>query len=572
MVDRSENRPAFLPPTDHVARVLLKRGARDEAVALLRAAVARDPKERACAALLRAVEARPDASVYGPELAIDLSIVEAYARSGMLLEALAVLRGAGLESTIEGRHRQAQLEELLAPCEDRSDQELLQVDEELRNGGAAVALSLLAERLARHGSLPPQARRRHEILSELLIEGAEEAERLKSEHPIGRSPFATALARHLSRRDVDGALRTAREQLEQSPADLDARAVVEALERLVAAMKKASADMSGGSTFSTQPMTGHTVALFQLRMGNLSEAERYFRKLVLEEPLDDVARARLEDVQTVRRVIDGPLAPPDLAPMPAQAEDPEVDPFQQTGLSMPSLGSLLDTDTTNRVVGSEEAVAETHQVERSPDGPSTVQVSLSDVTRQVDYEAYEEARNERSKPSSPQLLKKSELRVTPSEGWGAGLPRIRADEWEEEPSTEVSKPEQEAELLLLKGYGDRALELYDSLVRSFPHDASYRKRRDEIRALLSREEDPPTSVGVVLEHERWMDDEEEEETTATMSADAIAAAIPAAAAAAAPEAGPEPEAEPTRVSPAPRPSPADDRMSGVRVARIITIE
>src|SRR5687767_6562597 len=86
-----------VPPLDHLARALLVRGKRDDALALLRAAVARDPDERACAALLAAIGARPDAAVSGPDVRLDLALVEALVERGMRVAALAVLRGAELD-------------------------------------------------------------------------------------------------------------------------------------------------------------------------------------------------------------------------------------------------------------------------------------------------------------------------------------------------------------------------------------------------------------------------------------------------------------------------------------------
>ena len=515
-VDRFETQPAALPPTDHVARALLKRGARDDALAFLRAAVARDPGERACAALLRAIEARPDASVYGPELAIDIGMIEAYARSGTLLEALAVLRGSGLTSTTRGRRLWMVLDELLAPCEDRRDQELLQVDVELRTGGAAVALTLLEERIQRGARMPVQARRRHELLREVLLEGAESAPQPKSVRPGDLGPLAESLAQHLSRRDLHGALGTVAQHVATQPDDVEAGAVLEALQRLVGAMKQASAEGGAGSSFSTQPMTGHTVALFQLRMGNLEQAERCFRKLLLQEPLDQVARSRLEDVQTVRAMIDGGRGGADDDAAESAPAERVVDPLLQTARA-PNLAALLEGDTTNRVVSVAadelpplDPIASEPTVRRRISAPvesiATVEVSLDAVTKEVDVGKYERAaarvaeapEEDRTTPSSPQLLQKHRLRVTPSEGWGPVFPPPRADEWEDEQSTAVGNPEQNAELLLVQGYPDRALQMYDALVDAHPKEERYRIRRDEIRSLAAREPDPATSVEVSL--------------------------------------------------------------------------
>ncbi len=527
-VDRSETLPAALPPTDHVARVLLKRGARDDALTFLRAAVARDPGERACAALLRAVEARPDASVYGPDLALDVSLVEAYTRSGMLIEALAVLRGGELDETARGRHRAAVLEELLAPCPVDADEELRDADAELRLGGAAVALSVLGERIARDPGVPAWARRRYELLSELLLEQAEPAPEPAGPRKEPRTPLGEALSAAFARRDVEGALEAAQTIAREHAGDLEPAAVAEALGRLRAAMHQASRD-AGGPMLSTQPMTGHTTALFQLRMGNLAEAERFFRRIVLEEPLDRLARQRLEDVQTVRAAMDGPSRSSS-PPAPAAAR---IDPLLETGRAWPVLERApiaaptnvafkqttpLDSEVTRSVSGGalgergQPAVPEPTLRDRPMPDPVTVEVSLDAVTKEVDLtaaarrESPREATRGSKKPSSPELLKKRELKVTGEAGWAVAESARMAD-WEDD-STEVGSPEEQAELILRQGYTERALGIYEALIRAAPDRDELRQRRDEIRALLAAEDEPATSAEIALPDARSWDEEE----------------------------------------------------------------
>jgi nitroreductase len=170
-IDPSETLPSALPPTDHVARVLLKRGARDDALDLLRAAVRRDPNERACAALLRALEARPDASVYGPDMAIDVGLIDLYARSSMLVEARAVLRGSGLGSMPAGAERLAALDEVLSAAPPDAPPALREAFHQVLDGGAAIALGKL-DRIAASGALRPWAARRHALLTRMIFERA----------------------------------------------------------------------------------------------------------------------------------------------------------------------------------------------------------------------------------------------------------------------------------------------------------------------------------------------------------------------------------------------------------------
>lgn len=515
-VDRSEKPSVALPPTDHVARVLLKDGARDEALSLLRAAVARDPGERACAALLRAVEARPDASVYGPDLRLDLGLVETYTRSGMLLEALAILRGARLDGTEEGRRRLAVLEELLAPCPRGADEELLRTDVELRTGGAAVALTVLEERIARDPDVPEWALRRHALLSDVLLSHAQPAPRSSSVDVSARSPLARALGERFAARDVNGALDAAREMARQHPGEVHYAAVVEALDRLVAAMRKASKDRAA-PLLSTQPMTGETVALFQLRMGNVPEAERYFRKLVLEAPLDHLARQRLEDIQAVRQALEDrgvagepPAPPPDplSRTMPGslrRAEDivrPAALRWQTTPLEAEPTQRVSEDDLRAKARRTADAAPlspeATVRVETGPSSHAataeTKVVKHADVAARPPIRETPPEPHTSKVPSSPQLLHKRQRRITGDEGWSAPVARPNPDDWKEDVETDVGSPEQIAELLLAQGYTARALRTYEGLCQAFPGRDDLARRRDQIRELLHRDQEPTTSV------------------------------------------------------------------------------
>ncbi|MEM9195823.1 MAG: hypothetical protein AAGF12_42045 [Myxococcota bacterium] len=484
-----------LPPTDHVARVLLKNGARDHALRLLHAAVERDPGEKACAALLRAVEARPDASVYGPDLDLTFDLVQAYTRSGMLMEALAVVEGAGLVDSDEGRVRAEGLRELLAPVPEGADLELREVDRQLRTGGASVALTMLDQR---KGNLPAWAERRHQLLSSLLLDAAVAAPSAP-ELQTSDSPLGKALDECLRARDLKGAAKAAREYTAQHPGDTDASAVAVALDRIVDGMGALSKGMGPGAVLRTVPMTGHTVAMFQLRMGNLENAERMFRKIVLEDAMDEVARQRLDDIQTLRSVLEGrPVQVPSNAGRASapSSPPPKVDPLMETM-------SVSDDELDRSIREAQElsglkrmptgADDESHpRIRFDDDEPATGQMSARDsaemlrrmeapeeleaeATRQVHLSVPPEVRRP---PTSPELLKKN-TRPQLADYQSSD----DSDEWEDA-STTIGTPEEQAELLMKQGFHSHALSIYEVLAQKHPTNTEYIAKTAELRRLV----------------------------------------------------------------------------------------
>lgn len=174
-----------LPPIDHIARELWKRGARDAAIDILRASVMRDPTARASAALLRAVEARPDASVSGPSVEIEMELVDAVAGQGMLLEARAMLRGTPLGRLADGQDRLARYDSVLA----RVPEELARVWHDafahVHLGAARHAISLI-DREEANANFPPEwVVVRRTTLRELLSVTAVDR---PSARPLGSTP------------------------------------------------------------------------------------------------------------------------------------------------------------------------------------------------------------------------------------------------------------------------------------------------------------------------------------------------------------------------------------------------
>lgn len=531
--------PAVLPPTDHVARELLKRGARPHALTFLRAAIERDPGERACAALLRAVEARPDASVYGPDVPLDLGLVDGYVRSGMLVEALAVLRGAALDRDAVGAERARMLDELLSPVPPDADHGLIDAYRQICSGGAVLALGMLDERASKT-ALPPWARTRHEILRRVLLE---EAPRLPSQPPpateddpsFGTTPAAQILASGIERRDLPGALAELRKHVQAVPADGEAKQCCDSLGRLVAAMLQAEREQAiADRTARTMPMQGHHVGQLQIRMANLAEAERIFRKLVLERPLDQVARQRLDDLQLIRKVVGGPrvsepgAAPakpgggntlrglPNAATHPQQAavSAPRADPFKETAAGAPAArvvtpvpapvgfeGPPPPEDEMTRPVMLPEARRLHAPGEVEPPEPPEPEVMElpAEPTREVPMAAMIDPRMR--KVTSPETLNKKDLKQTFKESSAGYQPgssgQHPVSDWETEDSTAVLRPDMEAELLLKQGFAQQALASFERLAQSFPDNPRFAVRVEQIKQMIEKNLAPiPAEVTV----------------------------------------------------------------------------
>ncbi len=488
-----------LPPTDHVARVLLKMGARDAALNLLRAAVTRDPGEMACAALLKAVEARPDSSVYGPDMDLNVSMARTYARRGWIIEAICLLEGARLTQLSSGRDLANELYEILGPIPEDAPADLRDADEEIRRGAASVALMTFDEYVATGRGLPAWAERRHHLLSQLLLDAAPSARPSAEIHAM--TAVGEAMQEQLRARDLPGALEVAKRYFDAHPRDSNAHAVIVALGRIVDAMGRINAEVNTAA-MRTQPMTGINVALFQVRMCNFDVAERMFRKLVISDPMNERARAYLDDVQTVKKAL-GAVVDEPATHVPDRSS---VDPLRQTAKAhaddlpaeatrnlrpeaVPVPGAPILEEPTRRVNANElrAQVARLSEPEASvpneplipgtaPSGPYPDQ-TFEDHTRELSVKVP----GRKKKPiTSPNLLKKS---GRPSaDGWGADN-KAKASDWEEV-STEIGDPDKMAELMLKQGYAERALRIYERLARVYPDRERYARRAGEIRDLI----------------------------------------------------------------------------------------
>lgn len=315
-----------LPSLDHIARALLMRGSRDAAIALLEAATARGGDDKArCEILLAALRARPTDRVSGPPITLDADLVEELASTGRIREARAVASGIDIGRTALGveiaralDHVCADPQLLGAPWRDRW--------EEVLGKGSLSALSALERDVGSGVRVPPWLRERMEISGRLLrgfslTSSTDVKEPAADEGPELPEENRRELAGLMARRDLPGALRAARRLADAGVAGASEVAIV--LSRLLAAAERAQANDQALSS-ATLPMEGPGLALLQVRMGNLDEAERGFRRFVLESPSDHVSREHLADLVALRRALGPPdgLSPPRPAPPPAKDRTP----------------------------------------------------------------------------------------------------------------------------------------------------------------------------------------------------------------------------------------------------------
>jgi len=293
-----------------VARALHQRGSSDEAVALLRGALCREPTQIAARKLMRQLtEGQP---VEGPRRSIELglSLCDAWVRRGMLVEALALLGGTPLGSGDMGREWANLLGELLAPVPVDAEATLVEMHRQLLTGGASVALTLLEERDRKAPSLPAWATRRLELLRWMLLDNAASAPADADGDRLAPSLLAAKLS-VIRRRGLTAGLTALRELLDAEPDHPDAGRVLEALETLQHDIDR-QAGLVGASS-KTMPMHGHTAAVMQVRMGNLDIARSLYEKLIAKED-DDRARLMLASIEVVQRALEGdPLEDDELA-------------------------------------------------------------------------------------------------------------------------------------------------------------------------------------------------------------------------------------------------------------------
>lgn len=403
-----------LPSIEHVARALLVQGARDAAIDLLEAAIARAADDRPrCEALLNAVRSRPHDRVSGPPLALDAVLVETLAAHGRLVEAWAVTRGASVGNTVAGVEIADALAAVMQPVD---------VPEPWRSRwmeivatGSAPGITAI-ERQVLGGEVVPAALIERLRIAWRLLRGYWASGAADDHASVPLPPeVRRAVRQRLETRDLIGALAAIRSAVESTPA---AAPVAMALARLIAATERLISEEgpTRSTNGSTLPLEGPGLALLQVRMGNFDEAERGFRRIVVERAADHVSRDRLADLLVVRRAIDDP-------------GDDDVD----------AAADAL-------------ALAKTP----SPDW-------LNKRVRKASVEGW--ASSTRARPST-----------TPS--WS-----------DDDQSTSVIRPDEEAELHIKAGAPDKALAIYRRLVERYPDRPRFRARLTEVETMLAGRQD-----------------------------------------------------------------------------------
>lgn len=417
MVASSPMREA-LPPMDNLARALLMRGAREPAIMLLKAAIRRGGDERVrCESLLAAVQARPSDRVSGPPLALDAELVEAVAASGRLFEARALALGADVSRNVAGVEIAAALEEIFLPVDDWSPAWRVRWQDALASGAMSSMTAL--EREASVSLDPPPALRPRVSIALRLLRGFSLTGATDVRDPLGdlQLPVLSEAARNrilarIHASDLPGALREAHTMAFEGRPGANEVAIV--LGRLVTASERAMNEAPQHKLASTVPLGGPGMALFQLRMGQFSEAQRLFRAMVAENPTDYASREHLTDLIALERAFGlGRAQPPPIS-------EPEPPPRA---------------------------------------------------------------------PSTDWLDKRG--RKASVAGWAASAKPAADIDWsDDDDSTSVMKSDHEAELLLKSGHPERALVLYQELVKRFPTQARFAQRKAEIEAMLVKRSAP----------------------------------------------------------------------------------
>lgn len=484
---------------DNLARALLMRGARDAAIMLLRAASRRGGDERArCEGLLAAILARPTDRVSGPPIHLDAELVEAIAASGRLYEAHAVALGADMSRNVAGVEIAAALEEIFLPHDDWSNDWKLRWQDALASGSLSSMSNL--DREVSVAQDPPAPLRARAALALRLLRGFSLTSATHVRDPLGdlELPELGDDARKrildlITHRDLPGALREAHTMAFEGRAGANEVAIV--LGRLVSAAERAMTDGAGPKLASTVPLGGSGMALFQLRMGNLSEALRLFRLMLAENPSDYAARECLTDLVALERAL-----------------------------------------------GLAQAMAISEPPARAP---------------------------------STDWLDKKQRRAS-MEGWASSskpaIP-VHSSDWDDDdPSTSVMKSDHEAELLLKSGHPERALALYEELVKRYPDRPRFAQRRAEIRAMVQdrsaplamestvRGEAPPAPKKLKREDDPLAQtDRNDDGMSETIDAPAeLLAEMASRPSAAAPE-----PSRPAAVGPAPIAAPIADRAASI---------
>jgi hypothetical protein len=297
----------FPPPVDQVARALCKRERRDHAVELLRAAVRRNPAgEPTAEALLRAIEARPDAKVAGPELELGFRLVDAYLEKGWFAEAKAVIDGADLRKSPELQER-GKCVDLLTSVDEDAAPRLREAEMNAANGEGRLAIVMFDQWLATNGPLPDKMREKHDLLKLLLAPAQVDSSSTPTLPLVVRGCLDA-----IEKKGAKAAVDVARKHLSQQPSDGATASFLDALERVLKEPDHAAAKSDSSQTMA---MNDSDRAEVQACMGHFGEALRLFREVAAEQrtPTPYIA-GRVADLTVVTRFLAGGVLPMSLPP------------------------------------------------------------------------------------------------------------------------------------------------------------------------------------------------------------------------------------------------------------------
>ena len=284
-----------------VARALHARGQSFEAEVIVLGALARDPSDTDARSASMAIRRGQKLGAPAAPPPIDLKLVDQWIRSGMLVEALALLVANPIQGSDERVGEWADLlGELLAPVPAHAEPVFVEMHRQLLRGAGTVAMAVLEDRAA-EGPLPPWASRRLALLRWMLLDNAQ-AQVREEERELATSPLAQALQPALAQRSLAAARDAAGRFVQEHPADDEAAEVLMALESLIDEMSAHEhIDLMGGQTV---PVMGRPAAAMQLMMASLEGAAALYRKLASGQVQIPEARGLLYSVETVLRALE----------------------------------------------------------------------------------------------------------------------------------------------------------------------------------------------------------------------------------------------------------------------------
>jgi hypothetical protein len=285
---------------DDVARALLGKGALVPARELLALVGAqRGPDALRCRALLQQLEAHPHEPHVVPNIVVSAELAASIAAEGHFQEAQIVART--LEPSVRAIELLAALELILAPLPAGTPAALAASYQDARQRADRT----LALQVAHDPQAPEELRRRAMMIVDLRrVPSTSESSQERPATSISTlvSETVRALLEHRDWARGERELRAL--QAENGAGDVLASVV-----RLREAMARLFEEESANGP-STVPLSGAPVAIFQLRMGNLPEAERVLRRVVREDASHPRASTWLSEIELLRTTAKRSSAPP----------------------------------------------------------------------------------------------------------------------------------------------------------------------------------------------------------------------------------------------------------------------